>query len=98
MVWSQNYDPLGSPLWSTLIALLPIVVLLGLLATGRVSAPLASLLGLVVAVLAAMFVFTPIEVRDAGSGGLSHWIGTVLTATCYGAAFGLFPIGWIVLA
>ena len=39
MTWTQNYDPFNSPLLSTLVAALPIVLLLGLLATGRVSAP-----------------------------------------------------------
>ena len=29
MVWPQNYDPLGHPVISTLLAALPVVVLLG---------------------------------------------------------------------
>src|SRR5437870_13651139 len=97
MVWNQNYDPFGSPVLSTLVAALPILVLLGLLASGRVSAAAAALLGLVSACLAAIFAFTPEGVAHT-SGGLAAWAGTVLTAAGYGAAFGLFPIGWIVLA
>jgi lactate permease len=96
MHWIQNYDPFGSPLLSTLVAALPIVLLLGLLATGRVSAQMAALIGLVAAMLAAIFAFLP-EPATADSGGRLAWAGTVLAAAGNGAAFGLFPIGWIVL-
>jgi lactate permease len=96
MTFTQNYDPLGSPLLSTLLAALPIVLLLGLLATGRVPAQVAALVGLVAAVLAAVFGFTPPEA--ASPGGTVAWAGTVLAAAGHGAAFGLLPIGWIVLA
>lgn len=97
MVWNQNYDPFGSPVLSTLVAGLPIIVLLGLLASGKVSAAVAALAGLLSACAAAIFAFTPADVGHAG-GGLGTWAATVLTAAGYGAAFGLFPIGWIVLA
>ena len=97
MVWLQNYDPFGSPLISTAVAALPIVLLLGLLASGRVSAPLAALLGLVAALLAAIFAFTPQEAASV-DGGTFLWGQTMLAAAGHGAAFGLFPIGWIVLA
>jgi lactate permease len=96
MTFTQNYDPFHSPLLSTLLAALPIVLLLGLLATGRVPAHLAALAGLVVAVLAAVFGFTPPEAT--ADGGPADWAGTMLAAAGHGAAFGLFPIGWIVLA
>jgi lactate permease len=92
MYWIQNYDPLGSPILSTLLAALPIILLLGLLATGRVSAPLAALVGLATAILTATFVFTPT------GGSTVAWAATVVRAAGFGAAFGLFPIGWIVLA
>jgi lactate permease len=98
MDWTQNYDPLGSPVVSTLLASLPILLLLGLLATGRVSAHVAAFVGLAVAVLAAVFVFTPQEARSGASGGLPAWGATVLAAALNGAAFGLLPIGWIVLS
>jgi lactate permease len=98
MTWTQNYDPFHAPVLSTLVAALPIVLLLGLLATGRVSAPMAALAGLVAAVVAAVFAFTPREVQQTDGPGLAGWAGTVLSASTYGAAFGLLPIGWIVLA
>jgi lactate permease len=98
MLWTQNYDPFGSALISPLVAALPVVLLLGLLATGRVSAPAAALAGLVAAWLTAVFLFTPSEAKEAGASGLTSWAGTMLAAAANGAAFGLLPIGWIVLA
>jgi lactate permease len=68
------------------------VLLLGLLATGRAPAPLAAFIGLAAAILVAVFAFTP------EGGNRAGWAGTMLTAAAYGSAFGLFPIGWIVLA
>jgi lactate permease len=96
MHWTQNYDPLGA--WSAVVAALPIVFLLALLASGRVSAHVAALAGLAAALVAAIVVFTPSETHDNESGGLAGWARTVLAAAGYGAAFGMFPIGWIVLA
>ena len=34
MEWLQNYDPLGNPWLSTIVAALPVVILLGLIASG----------------------------------------------------------------
>src|SRR5690242_2595029 len=103
MIWTQNYAPIGPNaldphgVWmNPLIAALPVVVLLGLLASGRVSAVVAALAGLACAMAAAIFLFTPREAT--GSAGLADWAQTVLAAAANGAAFGLFPIGWIVLA
>ncbi len=83
MPWVQVYDPAGSWVLSSLVAGLPILVLLGLLVTG-LSAPRAALTGLATALLVAINFFgMPPKVAAA--------------AACYGAAFGLLPIGWIVL-
>jgi lactate permease len=97
MTWTQNYDPFGSPVLSTALAAVPIVLLLGLMASGRASAPTAAFAGLLAALLAATLGFRPVEVATA-DGGLAAWAGTVLLAALNGAAFGLLPIGWIVLA
>src|SRR5262249_11696007 len=68
------------------------------LATGRVPAARAAFAGLACAVLAAIFLFTPPEL--AATDGPSHWrwAATILASLVDGAATGLLPIGWIVLA
>jgi lactate permease len=96
MTWTQNYDPFGSALLSPLAAAIPVVLLLGLLASGRVSGPAAALAGLLAAWLVAVFAFTPPEVASPDGGRLA-WAGTMASAAGYGALFGLLPIGWIVL-
>jgi lactate permease len=84
MVWSQVYDPLNNAWLSTLIAALPVFVLLGALGIFRVKAHIAALLGLAVALASAVFVFG-MPAPMAGKTAL------------LGAAFGLLPIGWIIL-
>lgn len=82
--WAQNYDPTGSWWLSTLIAALPIVVLLGTLALLHIKAHFAALLGLATALVTAVFVF--------------HMPARLAAVTAvYGAGYGLFPIGWIIL-
>ncbi len=83
MPWHQSYAPLGTVGASALVASLPVVVLLGLLSR-HVRAHLAALLGLLTAWAVAVLVF-----------GMPPGLATL--AAAYGAAFGLFPIGWIVL-
>lgn len=84
MTWSQNYSPLGGIALSALVAALPVVTLLGLLAFWHVRAQIAALAGLLVAFAVAIFVYEmPASLTFAAAG--------------YGAAFGLFPIGWIIL-
>jgi len=57
ITWTQNYDPFGHWWLSTLVAALPIVVLLGLLAGFKVKAHLCAIAGAATAVLCAIFVF-----------------------------------------
>lgn len=83
-IWAQNYDPLNNPWMSTILAALPIIVLLGSIAIFHLRIHLAAILGLVVAVAVALFIF-----RMPGEA--------VTATTLYGSAYGLFPIGWIVL-
>jgi lactate permease len=84
MNWHQVYDPLSSAGLSTLLAALPIVILLGGLAIFRLRAHVAALLGLGASLLTAVLVF-------------SMPAGMALRTAGLGAAYGLFPIGWIIL-
>src|SRR3954469_26076902 len=84
MTWTQNYVPVGGLYVSALIAAIPVIALLAALAFFHVKAHWAALLGFGLAQLAAIFVFgMPVKMAAA--------------AAVNGAAFGLFPIGWIVL-
>jgi lactate permease len=84
MQWTQTYTPFGGLFLSALIAALPVVVLLGLLASNKVAAHIAALAGLGASLLVAIFIYK----MPAPLAGL---------AALDGAAYGLFPIGWIVL-
>ena len=84
MTWSQNYAPLGGLALSTVVAALPVVVLLGLLAFWHVRAHVAAMAALALALLTAILAYgmpAPLALAAAG----------------YGAAFGLLPIGWLIL-
>lgn len=83
-MWPQVYDPLNNAVLSTLIAAIPVVVLLGGLAFFHLSAHVAAILGLISALVVAIAVYgMPTEMA----------LGSAL----YGGLFGLLPIGWIVL-
>ena len=85
MTWNQNYDPLGHWWLSTLVAALPIFVLLGLLAGLKVRAHLCAVAGAATAILCAIFVF-----------GMPASLA--VSSFFYGSAFGLLKIVWIVIA
>jgi lactate permease len=82
--WIQVYDPLGNPWLSTAAAALPIVLLLFTLGVLQWRAHIAALTGLVSAIAVSAFVY-------------SMPVSAVSATALYGAAYGLLPIGWIVL-
>jgi lactate permease len=83
-IWSQLYDPLGNIWLSTAFAAVPVIVLLGAIGIWEMKAHLAALLGLASALIIAILVF-----------GMPT--GMAAMSAVYGAGFGLWPIGWIIL-
>jgi lactate permease len=85
MPWSQVYSPVGDSIGvSALIAAIPVVVLMCLLAFWHVRAHIAALIALLVAGGIAVLVYgMPAKLAVAAAG--------------YGAAFGLLPIGWLII-
>jgi lactate permease len=83
-MWQQNYTPVANSLGlSTLLAALPIFVLLYLLGIKRKPAWISALIGLAATIVVAGAVYR-------------MPVGMMLSSVGYGAAFGLFPIGWVV--
>jgi lactate permease len=83
-VYRQVIDPVGSLTLSAALAALPLVVLLVLLAVVRMKSHWAGLAGLATAVVIAVAVYG-MPLGQAADGAIE------------GAAFGLFPIVWIIL-
>jgi L-lactate transport len=83
MIYTQQYNPLGSAALSTLVAALPVLVLFYLLVVRRVLAPWAAAGGAITALLVAVWVYR----MPAGMAGL---------AFVNGALFGLLPICWTI--
>ncbi|MEV6386247.1 L-lactate permease [Streptomyces sp. NPDC051773] len=84
-MYVQQLEPVaGSLALSALVATLPLVTVLVLLGVVRLKAHLAGLIGLLTAVLVAWFAFR-------------MPLGQTLSSAAQGAAFGLFPIMWIVV-
>ena len=84
-MYQQVLDPVAHSLaWSSLVAAIPLLLLFVMLGVLRVTAWVASLVSLAVAILVAVLVY-----------GMP--IGQTLLAGTEGAAFGFFPILWIVI-
>ncbi len=84
MVWQQIYDPFGNMFISTLLAAVPVVVMLVCLGFLHIKAHIAAGLGLIAAFAVAVFGYG----MPAGMAG---------NAAFFGGLTGLLPIGWIVL-
>ncbi len=84
MEWVQAYDPLGSVWLSTAVAAIPIVLLLATLGVLEWRAHWAAATGLIAAIVVSVVVFgMPVD--------------AALVTALNGAAYGLLPIGWIVV-
>ena len=84
MIWQQIYDPFGNMIMSTTLAAVPVVVMLVCLGFLHIKAHFAAGLGLIAALVVAIFAYgmpTEMAGKAAILGGLT----------------GLLPIGWIVL-
>ena len=84
MNWTQAYNPLGNLGLSALIAGIPLYILFYMLAVRRSPGHWAALVSTASAVILAI-----------AAWGMP--VGLALNATLMGAAFGIFPIVWIVL-
>ena len=84
MTWVQNYNPLGSMVASALVAAIPLFIILYMLGIRRAKGHVAAAFGLISAFLVSVFVYN----MPAGLAA-----GSILN----GAAYGIFPIVWIVV-
>ena len=84
MAWTQVYDPVGGAVVSALLAGIPLISLFYMLAVRRAKGHYAAVLAVALSFILAVAVW-----------GMPF--GTALGALSYGAAFGLFPIIWIVI-
>lgn len=83
-IWIQNYDPFQNQVLSTLAAAFPILLLFACIGLFRLKILPSAIISLVAAFGVAVLVN-----RMPGSAAVA--------STLYGVAYGLFPIGWILL-
>jgi lactate permease len=67
MIWTQVYDPLHNAALSTLVAALPVVVLLTAIAVFHIRIHYAALLGLAIALVVAIFIYGMPKPAAAGA-------------------------------
>src|SRR6476646_3375120 len=85
-MWQQNYEPVGGSLvWSALVASIPILALFYMLGVRRKPAWMAASTALGLAFVLALFAY-----------GMPAKLAILSTLT--GAAYGIFPIAWVVFA
>ena len=85
-MWQHNYEPIGGSLGlSAPVAAIPIVVLFVMLGVLRKPAWMSAMAALVSALIVALAAY-----------GMPAKLAVI--ATIYGAAYGVFPIAWIVFA
>ena len=83
-MWQHNYEPVAGSLGvSALVAAIPIVVLFIMLGVLRKAAWLSAMAALASALVVALAAY-----------GMP--VGLAVISTIYGAAYGVFPIAWIV--
>ena len=85
-MWQHNYEPISGSLgMSAVVAAIPIIVLFIMLGALRKPAWISALAALVSALIVSLTVYgMPVQLA--------------LLSTIYGAAYGMFPIAWIVFA
>src|SRR4029077_9887788 len=85
-MWQHNYQPVGGSLaLSALVAAIPIVVLFLMLGVWRKPSWMSALAALASALVVALAVYgMPVKLA--------------VMSTLYGAAYGLFPIAWVVFS
>lgn len=84
MPWVQQYSPIGGVVTSAILAAVPLIILFYMLAFRRAKGHVAAFFGLLGALVVAVGVW-------------KMPVALAASATLYGAAFGLFPIIWIVI-
>jgi len=82
--FTQTYDPLNNAILSTVVAAFPIVLLLGLIASGKIKSHWAALIALAATVAVAILAY-----------GMPASMAVKVTGL--GFVNGFFPIGWIIV-